>query len=163
MSEFKNNAGSDGVENAKKTLSKEHAKLWEPVAAADMVLQIDYDIVIEHAGIPAPVKERFFETLKLLEQRFDGKRGLTYECSLSRNSRLHVVVHLPNPLTVIERIAWQAAFGSDGKREALCLLSVANGVKNPIVLFQRKDRPASYCYKSSKNTEFSAGRKFREE
>jgi hypothetical protein len=73
------------------------------------------------------------------------------------------VVHLPNPLTVIERIAWQAAFGSDGKREALCLLSVANGVKNPIVLFQRKDRPAWHCYKSSKNTEFSAGRKFREE
>jgi hypothetical protein len=41
-------------------------------------------------------------------------------------------------LPIVERIAWQAAFGSDPKREALHLLSVSRGELNPILLFMRK-------------------------
>jgi hypothetical protein len=51
----------------------------------------------------------------------------------------HVIVRLDEPIpNVLERIALQAALGSDPKREALSILRVRNGIAEPIRLFKPK-------------------------
>ena len=65
-------------------------------------------------------------------------RQTYYKASVSKGGNTHVIVHLRSAMDILERIAWQAAFGSDPKREALHLLSVSRGELNPILLFMRK-------------------------
>jgi hypothetical protein len=57
----------------------------------------------------------------------------------SKGGGTHIVIGLPVEIEDIERVAWQAAFGSDGKREALNILRVKRGIKNPILLYMPKD------------------------
>jgi hypothetical protein len=63
---------------------------------------------------------------------------VTYDVSESKSGNVHVVINLPIPMHATKRVAWQAAFGSDPKREALHLLSIARREKNPILLYNRK-------------------------
>jgi hypothetical protein len=55
---------------------------------------------------------------------------------LSQNDRWHIVVFLWESVEVQERIALQAAMGSDRVRELLNLIRIRKGVKNPVRLFR---------------------------
>ena len=111
---------------------------WEVVVAEENTLQLDYDRIKPNKCPP-----KFKQVLGLLAQRFKVKQEeLKYEIHRSKSDKgNHVIIHLPDKLEEIERIAWQAVFGSDGIREGLNLLRVERHIKNPILLFMRKDRP----------------------
>ena len=109
---------------------------WEVVLPDEKMLMLDYDD--QPRGAAPFLPEQFFETLEILEQLPGQGNQTYYKASMSKGGNTHVIVHLTHPMPIVERIAWQAAFGSDHKREALHLLSVALGDKNPILLFMRK-------------------------
>ena len=139
---------------ASKKLESAGYEGWEVVVANDYTLQIDYDRVPKDR---CPAK--FKAVLSLLGQRFKSKEALTYEIHRSKSGKgNHVIIHIPDPLEDIERIAWQAAFGSDGVREALNLLRIKRHIKNPVLLFMKKNRDTTPI-----NIKPAGFRKFRED
>jgi hypothetical protein len=106
---------------------------WEVVLADDVTLMLDYD----DSCIYNPLPDKFDRARHILDQ-VPEQQGATFKASASKGGNVHVIVHLNYPMPIVERIAWQAAFGSDPKREALHLLSVSRGELNPILLFMRK-------------------------
>ena len=141
----------DEAEHAAKKLAEQGFEDWEVVVAEENTLQLDYDRVK-----PNKCPAKFKQILGLLAQRFGVQQEvLTYEIHRSKSDKgNHVIIHLPDVMDEIERIAWQAAFGSDGVREALNLLRIKRHIKHPVLLFMKKDR---------KMEQFSIpkGRKFR--
>jgi len=125
---------------------------WEVVVAETDTLQLDYDKIKPNKCPP-----KFKQILGLLAQRFNvDQEVLTYEIHRSKSDKgNHVIIHLPDKMDEIERVGWQAAFGSDGVREALNLLRVHRNIKNPILLFMKKDRPQEVH-------SIPKGRKFRD-
>ena len=118
---------------AQKTLDDNgYAKEWQVVVADDNTLMLDYDQRLYDCTLP----EQFYDTLGILEQALHEAQFFTVHESKGGNT--HALVRLTIPMDIYERIAWQAAFGSDPKREALHLLSVSRGELNPILLFMRK-------------------------
>lgn len=127
---------------------------WEVVVATDYTLQIDYDKMPKDKLPP-----KFKQTLALFAQRFKSSE-LTYELHRSKSGTgNHVIIHMPEALEDLERVAWQAAFGSDGVREALNLLRIKRNIKNPVLLYMRKDRDTTLLPLETK----PKGRKFRDE
>jgi hypothetical protein len=57
----------------------------------------------------------------------------------SKSGNKHVYVKLLTPLDVTERIALQAAMGSDPTREFLNLMRVHNDTDKPVLLFEKPD------------------------
>ena len=112
---------------AQKTLDDNgYAKEWQVVVADDKMLMLDYD---DLAATDCTLPEQFYMVLGILEQTLGYPTYQTIEKSKGGNT--HAVIHLDTPLPIVERIAWQAAFGSDPKREALHLLSVSRGGIEP--------------------------------
>lgn len=109
-------------------IADEENRDWEVVIASDMMLMLDFDT--------PEVPSTFPESISILEQAL--KTQVTFTVTPSRSGNKHVIVHLPTPMDIIERIAWQAALKSDPKREALHLLALAKDEKNPIVLVMPK-------------------------
>jgi hypothetical protein len=109
-----------------------YAKEWQVVVADDRMLMLDYDQREWDGALP----EHFYTVLGI----FDAVVGHNnhFCASPSKGGNTHCVVHFESPMPIAERIAWQAAFGSDPKREALHLLSVSRDELNPILLFMRK-------------------------
>ena len=103
--------------------------LWEVVLDNETTLLLDYD----SPAAPA----QFFTVLSIIQQVHNP---CSYRCYKSRSGNTHVIVRLPAPMTALERIAWQAAFGSDCKREALYLNRITIGDTNINLLVMRKDR-----------------------
>ena len=127
--------GNDHVLAAQKYLEdKGYANAWMVVVADDNMLMLDYDDA--PAGSAPFLPEQFFLTLAIFNKAWGSDNY--YEASVSKGGNTHVIVHLRSAMDILERIAWQAAFGSDPKREALHLLSVSRGELNPILLFMRK-------------------------
>ena len=108
---------------------------WEVRVADEKLLMLDYDQHTYDATLP----EQFYDVLGILGQSMRESQFFTVHESKGGNT--HALVHLTISMGVYERIAWQAAFGSDPKREALHLLSVSRQELNPILLFMRKDKP----------------------
>jgi hypothetical protein len=133
MSKNYNPQGSDAAVNAARRLQEEgFGSAWEVIVSNDNTLQLDYD----SDSLP----ENFASIMSILAQRFPREQ-ITYAVFNSKSGKhLHTVIHLPAPMPQMERIAWQGAFGSDGKREALILLNIASDVANPVLLFMQKDR-----------------------
>lgn len=113
------------------------ADRWEVEAADDYTLQVDYDQPAE-ALLPLPdqLPLQFFDGLHRLKQRVQHVNG--YEARQSKSGNIHAVVRMSHPMDVVERIAWQLAFGSDPVRESLALVRHHHGSKNVCVLFKRK-------------------------
>lgn len=105
-------------------INDEEDKDWAVVIASDMMLMLDFDT--------PEIPQTFITQLEIMEQAF--RTTVTYTVTPSRSGNKHVIVHLPVPMSLFERIAWQAVLGSDPKREALHLLAVAKDEKNPVVL-----------------------------
>ena len=59
----------------------------------------------------------------------------------SQNGNWHIIVYMGGPLEVPERIALQAAMGSDRVREMLNLIRFYKGVPNPVRLFRPLGTP----------------------
>ncbi len=132
-SEVEGTINNDHVLAAQKTLDDNgYAKEWQVVVADDKMLMLDYDQRPYACTLP----EQFYDTLGILEQALHEDQFFTVHESKGGNT--HALVRLTVPMDIYERIAWQAAFGSDPKREALHLLSVSRGELNPILLFMRK-------------------------
>jgi hypothetical protein len=94
---------------------------------------LDYDgYVYDEVRVP----EQFYDTLGILEAVLG--ETVRYTVHESKGGNTHVLVHLNKDMPIIERVAWQAAFGSDPMREALHLLSISRNDLNPILLFMRK-------------------------
>lgn len=107
----------DHAEFAEKVLrDKGFADNWEVVVAEDNELQIDYDDLPFRWNVDLP--EQFFRVLEILKQALNVQE-LVYRAYASKGGNTHVVVKLPHSLPIMDRVAWQAAFGSDPVREAL--------------------------------------------
>lgn len=103
---------------------------YQIVIATDQLIQIDYDFKI--------LPDDFQAKLELLRRRVTGR--VQWWKTPSKSGNLHVTIHLlDTTMNVVERIAWQAAFGSDPKREMLGLLRVALGSSPYPVLFFEKE------------------------
>ena len=100
---------------------------WEVVVADDMTLMLDYD--------QPTVPMQYDRIVGNLFANF--KQINTYT---SRSGNLHILIHLSTPLTALERVAWQAALGSDPIREACHLNSLQKQELNPILLVMKKNR-----------------------
>lgn len=109
---------------------------WEVVVAQENQLMIDYDTVGSNEELP----DQFHTTISILEQLYEPN-ALRYARFASKGGNTHVIVTLPYDLNIARRVAWQAAFGSDPKREALCLLSIARNELNPVLLYMKKPPP----------------------
>ena len=104
---------------------------WEIVLADDTMLLLDYDVPY--------IPQQFLRTLDILNETM-GFREQKWKAYKSRSGNTHIIVKLSEIMPYSERIAWQAAFGSDPKREALHLLSRKRGDRNTMMLVMRKDR-----------------------
>jgi hypothetical protein len=124
--------------------------------ATDRTIQIDYDFPYEQ-----PLPQQFHDALDIFSRILtpkDGKistataadrklpennpRTASYRHLKSRSGRTHVVISLSWNMPQAERIAWQAVFGSDFKREALSLAYSNLGQYNPVLLYSRKEEAA---------------------
>ena len=99
----------------------------EVVVAKDNELQFDLDTLAARDRF-----DKFYQTQ--LYNRFQQMLPLIQWKSRSGNR--HVVLTLPSPLTVPERIALQVAGGSDVKRECAALFCHWDGSPHPILLFK---------------------------
>jgi hypothetical protein len=125
--------------------------------ATDRTIQLDFDIPFECPFLP----QQFHDTLDIFARMLspiDGKislateedrklpennpRTASYRRLKSRSGRIHVVISLSWDMPQAERIAWQAAFGSDFRREALSLAYAALGQMSPVLLYSRKEEAA---------------------
>lgn len=150
--------GSDNAEDAAKALELKAAPGYEVVVAEPDELQIDYDI-----PYPGDAWETLPESFKIVFKVLRENGMVRYfRRYKSKSGNLHVLVKLSDELPEVERVALQAAFGSDPLRETLNLIAIRKQVKNPILLFMRKDRNAEpeMLEEPPKDT---AGRKFRDE
>lgn len=118
-------------EEVEKKAEKLGCQIWN--ATADM-LQLDID--------SEERMQLFEEQLDLVNRAQSVKETLPIVEIVKLPSRTpghwHVVIFLAYELTHIERIMWQAIFGSDQKREALNAIRVKMGVADPIRLFRPK-------------------------
>jgi hypothetical protein len=93
-------------------------------------LLIDYDV--------PELPDYFQDRMNILLEAMNAP--VRYQVYASRHGRRHVIVTCEGKkFDEIERVAWQAALGSDSKREALSLRSIALGAKNSTLLIHRKD------------------------
>src|SRR5437016_6118507 len=103
---------TDHAEHVQDKLDKSPlGKKFEIVLPEPNQLMLDYD---------APeVPKRFYEVIDMLTQAYcqRGYRGLTYKITESRSGNRHVLITLPCSITDLERLAWQAVFGSDYTRD----------------------------------------------
>lgn len=74
------------------------------------------------------------EAYNLIESEIDEK------WTISKSGNTHCIITVPERIVFqpFEVAAWQAAFGSDPKREALHIKSLVMGSKNPNLLIERK-------------------------
>lgn len=127
------NAGEDTLVVVNKMLLEQGYVDWEAVPANDHCLQVDLDLPVEEVWL------RINPIIPILSRRVgDGLKMAHYPSKSGQHT--HVIFTLPEPMLLMERMAWQAVLGSDPKREALNLVGLNNGVLNQVVLFMPKER-----------------------
>ena len=105
--------------------------------ATDRTIQIDFDFPFDLG-----MTTQFYETLDIFRRMLVNGKTASYRHLRSKGGRTHVVIALSWDMPQSERIAWQAAFCSDFKREALSLAYAALGQKSPVLLYSRKEEVA---------------------
>jgi hypothetical protein len=109
---------------------------------ADNELQIDIDSAEDMAR-----HEKSWTCLVRNIDREAGSLCLTEDCRRITTSRSgtgkHVRIMLPFPLTPLERIAFQAAMGSDAVRELLSIFRLRMGDQNPTLLVETPEVAAT--------------------
>jgi hypothetical protein len=116
--------------------------------ATDHTIQLDFDIPFEQM-----LPKQFFDALEIFARMLDKDqfgnplpepKTAMWRHLKSRSGRSHVIIDLSWDMPQAERIAWQAAMGSDFKREALSLAYAAQGQHAPVLLYSRKEEAALY-------------------
>lgn len=130
LDEYTGTTRNDHAVYARQWLVDNGYNNFEVVIATDSQLFLDYD----RTTLPP----EFGTAMNILKQTLNVEEDLPYELSTSKSGNLHVIVELPYYMPIARRIAWQAAFGSDPKREALHLLSLSKHELNPILLYNKK-------------------------
>lgn len=145
--------GNDHVKHVQAKINQEGVQDdFEIVLPNPNQLQIDYD--------SPTLPEQFHKALDLLTQAYCKlHQSLFYTVRKSRHGNLHVTIDLPNELQPQLRIAWQVIFGSDPMREGLSLMSTIRGIKNPILLIERRNEQPVTTGVSTLTP--NTGRKFR--
>jgi hypothetical protein len=107
---------------------KEKAELsgFQVIIATDYMLQLDLDTIPDLS-----IWGRYESRLQNL-----GVSVKNVESWPSKSGNKHVVIHLTDPVPVIERIAIQLILGSDRKRESLAFRDVKAGYEFPLMLFR---------------------------
>ena len=97
---------------------------FEVVQSAPNLLLLDLDTAAAYRQYERvmPLLQRYYEAVP--------------EETESKSGNIHVVVRLGEDMPVMKRIAWQAALGSDGIKEALATLRVQEGCGEPCLLFR---------------------------
>jgi hypothetical protein len=101
---------------------------FDCILSDDSTLQVDID---SEAGY-----KQYLEASKTLCLEL-GKT--TIKTSVSGNSHKHITIKLLKPLSVLERVAFQACLGSDLTRETLCIRDYLDGDPNPILFIEEKE------------------------
>jgi len=133
--------GSDNALKASKALEAKHVVGLEVVVGSQNQLMIDYDV----DEFP---QERFEKGLNYLKQRLnpftlnsiDKIKYFKYRSKSGKH--WHVIIEVPIKFEDMERLIWQQIFGSDFQRDALSTIAISRKVKNPILLFMKKDKIA---------------------
>jgi hypothetical protein len=130
---------------------------WKVEVATDRTLQLDFDVPFECSS-----PQSFYSTLEIFRRMLspvtdkisittaedrakypeNNPRTASYRKLRSKGGRQHVIIALSWDMPQTERIAWQAAFGSDNKREALSLVYASHGQMAPVLLYSRKEEAA---------------------
>ncbi len=95
-------------------------------------IQVDIDGPEEQA--------RFDDAVIILRRHFSIVSERT---TISKSGKKHIHIDLGRELTDTERIAIQAALGSDGRRELLSILRVWKGEPHPSIFFEKIDIEAA--------------------
>lgn len=103
----------------------------EVIRSTDTTLLLDFD--------NGSQQEQYGRMLERLQRALPGVQETVRWTSKSGRG-VHVMLSLPKPLTVTERLLLQAVLGSDPTREMLGLMLLHSGVENPIMLFKPKGK-----------------------
>jgi hypothetical protein len=118
-------------------------KDWKVEVATAYTIQLDFDVPFECSS-----PQSFYSTLdifrRMLAVDLPQTRTASYRKLRSKGGNQHVIIDLSWSMPQTERIAWQAAFGSDNKREALSLVYASHGQHEPVLLYSRKEEAALY-------------------
>ena len=112
----------------------------------DIDTDADYNLFLFHLAI---LGERFYENIEF--ESLTSSSGLPHR---------HIIVKLPFDVTTEQRIALQAALGSDRKRELLSICeSIDEDCENhltPVTLFEDKHSPFLKDRKTAPFTDYDA-------
>jgi hypothetical protein len=104
---------------------------FEPSYPADNELQIDLDSMAQ--------QETFDRCFAILEREILDEYGkVPVKITTPSQNNTHTRVTLPFIVSAWERIAWQAALGSDPVRELLSCLRALRGDSHPTMLMEKK-------------------------
>ncbi len=107
---------------------------FEPSYPADNELQIDIDSDAQRSV--------FEESFKIFQREIGETHGIRPKPVVTESRSgfpsCHIRIALPFTVETHERIAWQAALGSDPIRELLSLIRAERGEPNPTLLMERK-------------------------
>lgn len=113
--------------------TKDYAKEngWDCIVAGDSELFVDLDTKESIEAFPA-LYELFLQLFpdSVIMRQTPSKSGVGQ----------HVYVRLKYAMAATERIAAQAALGSDGKREMLSLIRAMTGDPEPVLFFELKPK-----------------------
>lgn len=101
----------------------------------DVILPEPYDLFIDIDD--AEAYKRFDKSLDLIIQHFNGQ-VIKNTPSRSGLPKRHIIVRLDRPATDAERIALQAAMGSDPVREILGIVRVQHKDPHPTLFLEEK-------------------------
>lgn len=151
--------GNDHVAHVQKKMDDlGFSENYEIVLPKPDELFIDYD--------SPELPEQFHIALDLLAQAYCQMRQcIMYKVTESMSGNRHVIVKLPPGYVFsndAERVAWQAIFGSDIKREGLSMMSVVRGIKNPTLLIEKKGGAVVQTGVYVNSRPEPQGRKFRD-
>jgi hypothetical protein len=112
---------------------------WKVEVASDRTIQLDFDIPFEQM-----LPMQFFDALEIFSRLLMNGKTANWRHLRSKSGRTHVIIDLNWDMPQSERIAWQAAMGSDFKREALSLAYSALGQQAPVLLYSLKSEVSLY-------------------
>jgi hypothetical protein len=115
-------------------IARMEAEGYRVVFPADNELQVDIDSDEQYAAFNKswPI---FCRDTQHYALEFPGKRETPSRSGLPRR---HITVTLPFEVTPEQRIAWQAALGSDPVRELLSMLRLQRGDEHPTLFVEAK-------------------------
>lgn len=124
---------------------------WEVILPQSNQLFLDYDSSLgeyfpeKNAGDELPylvnAPESYSSAMKTMEEAYNvAAYAMKFKITVSKSRHQHCVVTFPEHIkfSPMEAAAWQAAAGSDPKREALHIKSILMGSKNPNLLIEKK-------------------------